>query len=106
MWVRLNGTAAWWSGRRLGPTRRGVVRLDVDFPELPATTRAVDLEVFLDPVSTGAFILRDGDGAYAGQANTRRLQSVIRAVPRDHQLRFDVAGEITIEIVGILGYLV
>ncbi len=105
MWIRLNGQASWWSGRRLGPTRDGVMRLDVDLPALPATARAVDLEVFLDPSSRGAFVLRDGDGAYAGQVNPRRLQSVIRAVPRDRLLRFDVTGDITIEMVGVVGYL-
>ncbi len=105
MWVRLNGQASWWGGRGLGPTRDGVMRLDVDFPELPAMARAVDLEVFLDPSSRGAFILRDGDGAYAGQVNGHRLQSVIRAIPRDRQLRFDVAGDITIELIGVVGYL-
>ncbi len=104
MWIRLNGQASWWGGRGFGPTRDGVMRLDVDFPALPAMARAVDLEVFLDPASRGAFILRDGDGAYAGQVNGRRLQSVIRAVPRDRQLRFDVAGDITIELIGVVGY--
>ncbi|TAK67052.1 MAG: N-acetylmuramoyl-L-alanine amidase [Dehalococcoidia bacterium] len=105
MWVRLNGTASWWSGRRLGPVAAGTMRLDVDFPELPETARAVDLEVFLDPASRGALVLRDGDGAYAGQVNARRMQSVIRAVPRDRQIRFDVTGDITIELIGVVGYL-
>lgn len=105
MWVRLNGRASWWSGRRLGPMHDGVMRLDVDFPELPAIARAVDLEVFLDPASRGAFVLRDGDGSYAGQVNAHRLQAVIRAVPRERQLRFDVAGDITVELVGVVGYV-
>jgi N-acetylmuramoyl-L-alanine amidase-like protein len=105
MWVRLNGQALWWSGRRLGPTRDGVMRLDIDFPALPATARAVDLEVFLDPASRGALVLRDGDGAYAGQVNPHRVQSFIRAVPHDRQLRFDVTADLTVELVGVLGYL-
>jgi hypothetical protein len=105
MWVRLNGQASWWSGRSLGPTRDGVMRLDVDFPMLPATVRAVDLEVFLDPESRGAFVLRDGDGAYAGQVNPHRLQAVFRAVPKDWLLRFNVAGEVRVELVGVVGYL-
>ena len=105
MWVRLNGTASWWSGRRLGPVAAATMRLDVDFPELPETARAVDLEVFLDPASRGAFVLRDGDGTYAGQVNGRRLQSVIRAVPRERQLRFDASGDIRIELLGVIGYL-
>ena len=105
MWMRLNGQAPWWSGRQLGPQRDGAMRLDVDFPALPATARAVDLEILLDPSSRGAFVLRDGNGAYAGQVSPRRLQSVIRAVPRDRRLEFDVTGDITIELVGVVGYL-
>jgi len=105
MWVRLNGQAQWWSGRRLGPERNGVMRLDVDFPALPDAARAVDLEIFLDPGSRGAFVLRDGDGSYAGQVNPYRLQAVIRAVPKERMLRFEVAGEATIELAGIVGYL-
>ncbi len=105
MWVRLNGQASWWSGRALGPQRDGVMRLDVDFPVLPASAHAVDLEIFLDPSSRGAFIVRDGNGSYAGQVNPRRLQSVVRAVPADRQLRFDSTGDITIELIGVVGYL-
>ena len=105
MWVRFNGQTEWWSGRRLNPMRDGMMRLDVDFPGLPGAARAVDLEVFLDPLSRGALVLRDGDGAYAGQVNPHRLQSVIRAVPRDRSLMFDVTGDLTAELVGMLGYL-
>jgi N-acetylmuramoyl-L-alanine amidase len=106
MWVRLNGRAPWWSGRRLGPMREGVMRLDVDFPELPSTARAVDLEVFLAAGSRGAFVLRDGDGAYAGQVSERSPRSVIRVVPSGRRLRFEVTGNVTIELVGVVGYLV
>jgi len=106
MWVRLNGRASWWSGRRFGPMSEGVMRLDVDFPELPSAARAVDLEVFLAQGSHGAFVLRDGDGAYAGQVSERRPQSVIRAVPSGRQLRFEVTGNVTIELLGVVGYLV
>ena len=105
MWVRLNGQASWWSGRKLGPEPDGVMRLDIDVPGLPAAARAVDLEIFLDPASRGAFVLRDGDGSYAGQVNPLRLQAVIRAVPKHRLLRFEVAGEVTLELVGVVGYL-
>jgi hypothetical protein len=105
MWVRLNGQAQWWSGRALGPVAAATMKLGVDFPALPATAKAVDLEVFLDPSSAGTFVLLDGDGAYAGQFNPQRLQGVVRAVPRNRTLKFTVTGNVKTTLVGVVGYL-
>lgn len=105
MWVRANGTAPWWTKRAL-KAGEGTMQLAIDFPALPASAKAVDIEVFMNPASRGTFVLRDGDGMYAGQVNARRLQSVIRVVPKDRTVRFGAeGGDVEIDLLGIVGYV-
>lgn len=107
MWVRANGVAAWWTGRTLLANSEGEIRLRIDFPHVPATAKAVDLEVFLSPGSAGYLEVRDGNGNYAGQVNARRLQSVIRVVPENGIARFAVkgVGAVGVDLLGVLGYV-
>lgn len=110
MWFRLNGTAAFFNNKALGqtvPNVDGVMQLAVDFPNLPADARAVDLEVRLaTPVGAGALIMKDGDGAYAGQFNANRPEGIVRVVPAgDHSIRFQVLGSVRTLVVGVVGYV-
>jgi hypothetical protein len=105
MWTRLNGQAAFWHDRVLTQTGDGVMRLDIDFPQLPPDASAVDLEVFLHANSGGRLTIRDGSGNYAGRFGPQRIEGVVRAVPRERTLRFAVEGTVTVALIGIVGYL-
>ena len=105
MWTRLNGQAAFWHDRVLTQIADGVIRLDIDFPQLPPEASSVDLEVFLHPTSAGRLTIRDGDGNYAGRFGPQRLEGVVRAVPRQRTLRFSVEGTVRVALIGIVGYL-
>ncbi len=105
MWVRLNGQAPFWRERVLTQTADGVIRLDIDFPQLPSDASAADLEVFLKPGTTGRLVIRDGAGNYAGRFGPQRLEGVVRVVPKGRIARFAVEGTVTVGLIGIIGYL-
>jgi GH24 family phage-related lysozyme (muramidase) len=107
MWVRFNGVAKFFTDRFLSGGPEGIMRIDIDFPELPAAVKAVDLDVYLAPDSAGSVIFSDGNGAHAGKVTPRAPHQVIRVVPNEqHQVRFLVEGVAArTELVGIVGYL-
>lgn len=108
MWNRLNGIATWWNGRVIASAATDyTMQLATDFPQLPATAKAVDLEVFLSPQSGGTLVFKDGDGSYAGQfSSPGRTQGVIRVVPKDRVCHFNVNGNNVITmLVGVVGYV-
>lgn len=106
MWVRMNAVAPFFHDRTLRAGPDGTMELATDFPKLPVC-KAVDLDVYLAPDSTGGLVFKDGSGAFAGKVTPRSPHQVIRVVPdRQRQVRFAVEGPSAhVELLGIVGYL-
>lgn len=86
MFVRFNGRASFFDGKEYPPGDYEM-RLDVDFPGLPLTAKAVELDVRIDSTYLGRLQMRDGAGAYADELNRHKPQAIVKVIPQVGQLQ-------------------
>lgn len=106
MFNRLNGVAGFFSNRVFSASKDNFMALRTDFPGLPQTAKAVELDIRIDPTTTGDLVLKDGNKAFADDLNRNKSQAVVKVIPGpDGKVFFDVLNApVKFLQVGIVGY--
>ena len=87
------GVAKWPTGLTLPAQPQDYIwQLGVDLPKLPATAKAIDLEIVIDPGAAGALTVKDGDGRFAGSFGPLNRAGVVRVIPLNRTARLLVEG--------------
>lgn len=88
-----SGVGKWPTNQTLAPQAQDYIQqIGVDWPLLPASAKAIDLEVAIDPATAGTLTYKDGDGRYAGEFSKQYHRGRVRVYPKDRTARIFVAG--------------
>lgn len=106
MFIRANGIASFFTGREYVPQKGYEMQLGVDFKHvLPPTAMVIELDIRIDPTTTGSLTIRDGDGKWADELNRHKPQAIVKVIPDGNKrVLFDVNGHpVKFQHVGLVG---
>jgi len=108
MFVRFNGVTP-LSGKTYGAGTNYFVSLFFDFPTLPKNAKAVELDVRIEPNTSGKVVWKDGNKRdFADEVNRYKPQSIVKVIPAsDGRIFFDVFdAPVKFSVIGIVGFWV